>query len=77
MAKARKPSEAQIHALIHLFRGTPHGVEFWYDAKQIEREATWLACIKYGWVENADTTSLRLRITDAGRVIVEALKSHR
>lgn len=71
MAKMRKPTEAQRRALVWLIDATPHGVELWHDAKQIEREATWRACANAGWVDleplAAGEPIARVKITDAGR----------
>lgn len=71
MAKLRKPTAAQRRALVNLVEGTPHGIEFWYDAKRVEREATWRACAREGWVElvplDDGETIVRVKITDAGR----------
>lgn len=71
MAKIRKPTEAQRRALVNLVEGTPHGIAFWYEAKQVEHEATWRACANAGWVELTSLaggeTIARVKITDAGR----------
>jgi hypothetical protein len=74
MAKLVKPTKAQRRALVYLVEGTPHGVELWRDAKEVEREATWRACAREGWVEldgwplrAGGEVIVRVKITDAGR----------